>query len=234
MDVESLPSENDDPRDVRGTSNGWIQMFSGARLNPLNPDPAQITLDDMLRGMARENRFSGQTSFPYSVAQHCVHLSRTVLGQHMLVDFTLHDLRHAPWTAIDGGLELVGLSEDERAYGALRALLHDGAEGLGMRDLARPIKHDPAMASYRSAEAFLQLVVYQRFGIRGPDPRWLKSLDNVLGCTEQRQLQPHTCPESKRVGLHVDLQIPEWSESTAMFQWRRMYAVLTERLGVTQ
>lgn len=52
------------------THRSWTQTYSGKALDLLNPQPEQIHIDDIARGLSHVNRFSGQTGHPYSVAQH--------------------------------------------------------------------------------------------------------------------------------------------------------------------
>ncbi len=48
---------------------GWIMLASGRPFWPLNPDPADITIDDIATGLAHQNRFGGHAG-TYTVAQH--------------------------------------------------------------------------------------------------------------------------------------------------------------------
>lgn len=73
---------------------------------------------------------------------------------------------------------------------ALYGLLHDASEAY-LIDVPRPIKHADGMQVYRRAEARLEEVIYERFGL----PRLgmkglghLKTADNQLLRTEQRDL----------------------------------------------
>lgn len=50
-----------------------VKMFSGREIDLENPQPDQIDICDLARGMAMTARFAGQTYCPYSVAQHSVH-----------------------------------------------------------------------------------------------------------------------------------------------------------------
>jgi hypothetical protein len=63
-----------------GAATDWIRLASGGAFFPLRPEPASITLYDIASGLARECRYNGQLERLefYSVAEHCVHLSRAV------------------------------------------------------------------------------------------------------------------------------------------------------------
>ena len=75
--------------EVRKLPMTWIGTFSGAKIAFLNPDPAQIRIEDIARVLSRVNRFTGHTTDPYSVAQHSVLASRLVKS-----DAALHALMH--------------------------------------------------------------------------------------------------------------------------------------------
>jgi 5'-deoxynucleotidase YfbR-like HD superfamily hydrolase len=47
-------------------------------VNPLDPDPAQLDAGDIARALANQCRFGGHSRVFYSVAQHCVIVSRVV------------------------------------------------------------------------------------------------------------------------------------------------------------
>lgn len=49
-----------------------IQTFSGLELDILNPHPDQISIIDIAHGLSNLCRYTGQTRFFYSVAQHSV------------------------------------------------------------------------------------------------------------------------------------------------------------------
>lgn len=70
---------------------------------------------------------------------------------------------------------------------ALRGLLHDASEAY-LIDVPRSIKHAIGMEEYRLAEARLQGKIYKRFGLSGRDPECIKTADNQLLRTEQRDL----------------------------------------------
>lgn len=137
-----------------GADDGWIRLATDRRFYPLRPDPTSITLYDIASGLSRECRYGGQLERLefYSVAEHCVHLSRTV------------PRRLARW-----------------------ALLHDAAEGLGMKDICRPIK--PAMGpAYEAAEDAVTRAVALRFGLEWPIPAELKVWDTRILQNERAAL----------------------------------------------
>lgn len=77
----------------------------------------------------------------------------------------------------------------------LAGLLHDAAEAY-LVDVPSPVKHDPRMHHYRTAEARAQESVARRFGIDWAlfdDPR-LKRADLIAMATEVRDLLPKPVP----------------------------------------
>jgi len=71
-------------------NNSSVQNRSGKYLDFANPAPDQFTIFDIASGLARECRFNGQTSKPYSVAQHSVLASLIVPKEHALAAL-VHD-----------------------------------------------------------------------------------------------------------------------------------------------
>lgn len=75
-----------------------IQTYSGLELDILNPHPDQISIIDIAHGLSNLCRYTGQTRFFYSVAQHSV-LTATYLekkyGPREAFAGLLHDASEA-------------------------------------------------------------------------------------------------------------------------------------------
>jgi 5'-deoxynucleotidase YfbR-like HD superfamily hydrolase len=58
----------------------WQRMLSGRRLDILDPSPLDLEIGDIALGLARLNRWNGQTRGEngYSVAQHSVFVAELV------------------------------------------------------------------------------------------------------------------------------------------------------------
>jgi hypothetical protein len=56
----------------------YLQTVSGRWVNPFDPDPGQLDAGDIARALANQCRFGGHSRVFYSVAQHCVIVSRVV------------------------------------------------------------------------------------------------------------------------------------------------------------
>lgn len=70
---------------------------------------------------------------------------------------------------------------------SLWALLHDASEAY-LIDVPKHIKRLPQMAPYRAAEHHLQRIIFQRFGLRGPEPESVKVADIALAVAEAQDL----------------------------------------------
>ncbi len=70
---------------------------------------------------------------------------------------------------------------------AMAGLLHDASEAY-LADVARPVKHLPEMAGYRAAEARLEAVIAERFGLAYPWHEAVKAADCQALATERRDL----------------------------------------------
>lgn len=92
---------------------------------------------------------------------------------------------------------------------ALYGLLHDASEAY-LIDVPRPIKHAKGMETYRSAEAWLESTIYERFGLESEAPPCIKIADNQLLRTEQRDLMKEAPAawEDNRVGALEQMIIP--------------------------
>jgi hypothetical protein len=146
----------------------WKETFSGRRLDLLDPDPAQITLDDIAKGLSGINRFTGHTSPLESVAQHSIYAMSLVEGlfpeDFLLQALTLsHDAHEAYTGDISRPMKL-----------ALRAL---GCEGLDF------------------IESTVQRACLVALGLPQPTDgqrALIKNADTRMLVTERRALMPNT------------------------------------------
>lgn len=76
-------------------SNGaWITTFSGRRFYVLDPRPQDVCIEDIAHALALQCRFTGHIRKFYSVAQHCVLVSR-FCPQEFALWGLLHDASEA-------------------------------------------------------------------------------------------------------------------------------------------
>lgn len=137
MSSDSVKSEFDAP------PRAWQRMLSGRRLDLLNPDPADVDIEDIAHGLARVARWNGQTrgAHAFSVAQHVLVVEDITSAIHPDWPDTWH----------------------------LAALLHDAAEYV-IGDLISPFKTAIGL-DYKSFELKLLEAIHVRFGLppRLPD-----------------------------------------------------------------
>lgn len=72
----------------------WIQTYTGKKFHPLAPDPSTIDIRDIAHSLAMQCRFNGHCSAFYSVADHCVRVSR-ILPPGLQLAGLLHDAAEA-------------------------------------------------------------------------------------------------------------------------------------------
>ena len=115
----------------------WQRMLSGRRLDLLEPDPADIEIEDIAHGLARVARWNGQTigAHAFSVAHHSLIVED--------IASTLHP----------------EFSNSEK----LAALLHDAPEYV-IGDLISPFKAAIGL-DYKAFELRLLAAIHRRFGL---------------------------------------------------------------------
>lgn len=72
----------------------WIQTRTGRQFFPLAPDPDEIEIEDIAHSLAFLCRFNGHCRDFYSVAEHCIRVSRLVSPENALWGL-LHDASEA-------------------------------------------------------------------------------------------------------------------------------------------
>lgn len=72
----------------------YIRTLSGLKLHPFNPHPSEICITDIVAGLSKECRYSGQVPGMYSVAEHSLWCSYLVEPKYRLVAL-LHDASEA-------------------------------------------------------------------------------------------------------------------------------------------
>lgn len=129
---------------------------SGITIDPATPRIEDINLEDIAYGLAKEERFSGNTFVPYSVAQHSVHVTDLLSSPHF----------HSVLKPTSEGL-------------IRAALLHDAAEAY-LGDIVKPLKN--LLPDYMELEGVWTEVIAKRFGLfefQFDDHR-LKQADDIL------------------------------------------------------
>lgn len=72
----------------------WLGTVSGKKIDLLNPDPEQITLEDIAHALNCIPRFNGHTKQPFSVLQHSIGVADLVADKYKLAAL-LHDASEA-------------------------------------------------------------------------------------------------------------------------------------------
>jgi hypothetical protein len=139
----------------------WVRLFSGKRLDLLDPTPFDWEDRDLAIGLARTYRWGGHSAWPLPLS----------VAQHSLLVLALRRLSAPPLR--DAGAEL-------------RELLHDADEGLLGFDCISVVK--PFLGdAYRKLTAKLEQAVFIRYGL----PAWTpaerkahKRADRVAAASE--------------------------------------------------
>ena len=114
-------------------------------------------------------------------------------------DFTIEDIAYGlaseprfagqtlyTYSVADHSLMVSALCPD---YFKLEGLLHDGTEGLGLKDIPGPIKHTPDFIPYRELEHKNDHAIRFKFGLPTVKSTLIKAIDNYVQVLEQNYLQ---------------------------------------------
>ncbi len=160
---KDVPSPTDTPATAT-PKRAWQRMLSGRRLDLLDPDPADIEIEDIAHGLARVARWNGQTLGPhaFSVAQHSLVVEEIAVGRDPAWP--------APWR--------------------LAALLHDAPEYV-VGDLISPFKNAIGL-DYKQLERRLLTAIHARFGLPAELPTAvqteIKACDRIAAFYEATKL----------------------------------------------
>ncbi len=150
-----------DPSKPSTAARAWVRLYSGKRLDLLDPTPFDWEDSDLAIGLARTYRWGGHSAWPLPLS----------VAQHSLLVLALHRLGSRA-------------AADPRAE--LRELLHDADEGLLGFDCISVLK--PFLGeSYRELTARLEAAIVQRYGLlpfAAPERKKHKRADRVAAATE--------------------------------------------------
>ena len=73
----------------------FLQTYSGKKFDFQSPDIDAIEIEDIARGLSLQCRFAGQCRRFYSVAEHCIHVSRLLSTEPECMAALLHDAAEA-------------------------------------------------------------------------------------------------------------------------------------------
>jgi hypothetical protein len=197
---------------VPRTDDNFIRTYTGGKFWPLDPRPEEINIQDVAHHLANECRFSGATRCHYSVADHALRVSR--LAEKMVMD--------APGRRTHSHVMVA-------REVALWGLHHDDSEGLGLRDLARPIKRSgPLGEIYRAIESMVMDAVIDRFDLMPHEPSVVIEADAILCATEGRDLMQGYRNSRGSAQLHEKI-IPLTADEAEGEFLRRHFALINAR-----
>jgi uncharacterized protein len=157
-----------------GPPRAWQRMLSGRRLDLLNPDPADIEIEDIAHGLARVARWNGQTTGDHAFS----------VAQHVLVVEEIASAIHSEWTNT----------------WRLATLLHDAPEYV-IGDLISPFKTAIGL-DYKAFELKLLAAIHRRFGLPESLPdeitRAIKHADRIAAYFEATRLAGFSSGEAHR------------------------------------
>ncbi|HSC04225.1 MAG TPA: hypothetical protein VLC49_12920 [Solirubrobacteraceae bacterium] len=177
----------------------YLQTVSGRWVNPFDPDPGQLDEGDIARALANLCRFGGHSRVFYSVAQHCVIVSRVVEERGGDVEDAFAALMHDAGEAYLGDMP--------------HPLKHRSALG----------------AAFRDAESRLEEAIRDRFGIKANVPDIKAVDRALLATERRAfSAEVWHWPELEDVEP-LELELTPWSPDTAADEFARRYAELEAR-----
>lgn len=146
----------------------WIGTYTGIHFYPLDPKPEDVRLEDISRALSQICRFNGHTKEPYSVALHCLNVSKFL----------------KEW----------GCDELTQLYG----LLHDAAEayiGDITRPFKMCLADIGCLKAFDDIEVDVTEAIYRHFNIHCPDEKQagvVKEADNYVLALEAKRYMYNT------------------------------------------
>lgn len=187
----------------------WMQLINGKPYDYVGNAKLDISPADLARALSHINRFGGHTRKPYSVAQHCVVVSR-------YLDF-------CPLYAMHGLLH-------DAHEGLVMDVLTPMKWALGLEPL--PGSKAPATngKQWRVIEDRAELQVYSMAGVIPPSDAQraaVKQADTVALLTEKRDLlEPGERKWSDFPAVAHHRRITPWSHRRARVEWEARFAGL--------
>ena len=185
-----------------------FSLVTGHLIDLAEPDFAHLTLEEFLTaaagGLARTNRYGGQTDPAYGVARHCL------LGLELVDETIAAHPDVLEWFSREL-LDPAEARERLRDHVGLHFLLHDVSEGLGLCDVPYPLKRLIAPL-YDPLEELMMAAVYRRLGLERPAPEvvaLVKRIDYQMLCEEMWHLRGR---ENYRERAHHN-----WSDRSVWF-----------------
>jgi hypothetical protein len=164
----------------------FIETYTGRTIDPIDPHPGEIDIQDIAHALSMQCRFSGHCRVHYSVAEHSVRVSEY--------------------------LEDAGASKEVCLWG----LLHDASEAYLVDLPRPLKEHTELGRAYREAESHLQAVICRRFGLSEKQPAIVHVADDALLATEVRDLMRGDRPYWAKIrSPSLPDRIRPWKQSVA-------------------
>jgi len=177
----------------------YLQTVSGRRVNPFDPDPEQLDIEDIARALANLCRFGGHSRVFYSVAQHSVIVSELV--------------------------EQRGGDAEE----VFAALMHDASEAYLGDMPHPIKHRSPLGAAFKAAEGHLEEVIRGRFAIKPDVPEIKRADRALLATERRVfSGESWHWPELDGVEP-LELELTAWSPEEAARVFRERFAELDAR-----
>jgi 5'-deoxynucleotidase YfbR-like HD superfamily hydrolase len=195
----------------------WIMTYSGKPIQPLDPAPGDILIEDVAHALAMTCRWAGHCHTYYSVAEHSVRVSE-VCGN------LARALRYPSYQVTE--LEMLGL-------------MHDATEAY-LGDIPRPLKSQfkletpRGLETFRVAEDHLYRVIEVGLGLPVLTDEYekiVKQADNILLSTEARDVahnQSLDHEEDRQEPLAAEIDPLHWKAARKIFMLR--YADLRNKV----
>lgn len=178
----------------------WGMMFSGRHVFPFEVEVEQVDLLDIAHALAMQCRYNGHVNRFYSVAEHCIHISASLLRD-------------------TGDLTL-----------ALCGLLHDAGEtytGDFTRPVKNSLRD--VGESLRLAEDRNEEVIARAFGLPYPFDERVKEYDRRIIVDEKEQLFGADKPWDWDL-VPLDILVRNWDPETGERRYLQQFWTLTKSL----
>ncbi len=181
--------------------NNIVATYSGKLVNVLDPAPEDISIEDIAHSLSQTNRFNGHTSFPYSVAQHSVMVSRVVAKE--IPRLALLGLLHDAAEAYTGDI--------------ISPIKTDGQKAIEKTMLA--VIHSQCLKKW----SFINYHYH--------DHMLIERIDKLMALTEAEQLMPNGNIEeweSYKNGMrpYTDVSIDPWNHAVAKIHFLDQYYLI--------
>jgi uncharacterized protein len=161
----------------------WMQTFTDRKMDVTNPDDAPIDFLEIAIVLARIYRYTGHTSRPFSVAQHCV-IGHDALRSKfpdrpdIALAFLLHDAHEAYTGDISTPIQ--------------NAIAYYAATSMLSREVSPDFMVATVHAGIKNMKHVLDAVIFKAAGANFPmDPDVkdeVRSMDRIMLVTERRDL----------------------------------------------